>query len=98
MLNALQNRIIIHPENCRGCRRCEMACAWTDQGLVNPRLAGIRIWKLEDEGKDYPVFNQLCLDSFCGKELPEERGSGVPACVGSCLFNALEMAGGNGNE
>ncbi|MBF7081726.1 hypothetical protein IT084_01855 [Desulfallas sp. Bu1-1] len=94
----LQNRIVTHPEKCRGCRRCEMACSWTDQGLMNPRLAGIRIWKLEDEGKDYPVLNQQCLDNFCGKELREQKNTGIPACVGSCLFGALEMAGGFENE
>ena len=80
----LQDRIITHPEKCRGCRRCEMACAWTDQGLINPRLAGIRIWKLEEEGKDYPVLNQQCLDKFCGKELPGQRARGIQIGRASC--------------
>lgn len=86
-------RIEICPENCRGCRRCEMACSWTGYGTVNPRLAGIRIWKLEEEGKDYPVFNQLCLDKFCGKADPRRKREDEPLCVTSCLFGGIRMTG-----
>lgn len=66
--------ININPEKCRGCRRCEVACSWTPSGRINPRLAGIRIWKDEGRGRDYPVINQQCLDNFCGKEHPARRG------------------------
>lgn len=87
--------IIVNNEKCRGCRRCEMACSWTPGGLTNPRLSGIRIWKTEDQGKDTPVFNQVCLDQFCGKEHPDKKGSGVPLCVSTCLFGALEVEVGS---
>ncbi|MCL6611739.1 MAG: hypothetical protein K6T66_09405 [Peptococcaceae bacterium] len=85
-------RIEVHPENCRGCRRCEVACSWTEYGTVNPRLAGIRIWKLEEEGKVYPVFNQTCLDRFCGKADPGKKMDDEPLCVTSCLFGGIKMA------
>ncbi len=42
--------IRIIPENCRGCRRCQVACSSYDPGPLNPRLAGIQILQLEDEG------------------------------------------------
>jgi len=83
--------IIVNSEKCRGCRRCEMACSWKSDGLTNPRMAGIRIWKTEAEGKDTPVFNQICLDQFCGKEHPDKKGSGIPLCVTTCLFGALTV-------
>jgi len=83
--------ITVHPEKCRGCRRCEMACAWNPNGLTNPRMAGISIWKTESQGKDLPVFNQTCLDQFCGKEHPDKPGSGIPLCVSTCLFGALTV-------
>lgn len=89
----LQDLITVHPEYCRGCRRCEMACAWWGQSAANPRMAAIRVWKVEEEGKDYPVLSQQCLDAFCGKELPGRAGGKVPACVASCLFGALETTG-----
>jgi Fe-S-cluster-containing dehydrogenase component len=88
-------RIVIHEDQCRGCRRCEMACSWQESGASNPRLAGIRIWKEEERGKDYPVLNQQCGETFCGREEPwSPKGSRVPRCVAVCLFGALEMGGG----
>ncbi len=83
--------IIVHQEKCRGCRRCEIACSWNVGGITNPRLAGINIWKTEESGKDVPVFSQICLDQFCGKEHPKHKGSGIPLCVSTCLFGALTV-------
>ena len=81
--------IHVDQEKCRGCRRCEVACSWKAGGSINPRLAGIHVWKDEESGKDYPVVNQQCMDRFCGKEHPARRGGGVPLCVATCLFGAL---------
>lgn len=81
----------IDNNKCRGCRRCEMACSWSNSGTTNPRLAGIKIKKNEEEGKDYPVFNQTCFDQFCGKEHSAEKGNGVPLCVTTCLFGAIAI-------
>jgi Fe-S-cluster-containing dehydrogenase component len=80
--------IKIVPENCRGCRRCQVACSSHDPGPLNPRLAGIQILRLEDEGGDYPVLNMECQERFCGKASPGDR---KPACVTACLFGTLEM-------
>jgi Fe-S-cluster-containing dehydrogenase component len=79
------------PENCRGCRRCQVACSWNDPGPLNPRLAGIHILRLNQGGIDYPVINQECLERFCGKTTPGKEEALEPACVGACLFGALEM-------
>ena len=90
MSSASSIRITI--ENCRGCRRCQVACSSYDPGPLNPRLAGIQILRLEDESGDHPVINMECLERFCGKSLPEHREARKPACVSACLFGALEMA------
>jgi Fe-S-cluster-containing dehydrogenase component len=82
--------IKIHPENCRGCRRCQVACSWHDPGPLNPRFAGIRILSLDDGGTDYPVINMECLERFCGKQHPRCKNALEPACVSACLFGALE--------
>ncbi|MFW6054302.1 MAG: hypothetical protein ACOC9D_00245 [Thermodesulfobacteriota bacterium] len=83
--------ILITPENCRGCRRCEIACSWQDPGPLNPRLAGIHIMKLDNGGIDYPVINDSCQDRFCGKASPGNSGRNIPTCVGACLFEALTI-------
>ena len=88
MSNGTSIKII--PENCRGCRRCQVACSSYDPGPLNPRLAGIQILRLENEGGDYPVINMECLEEFCGKINPRNTDL-KPACVSACLFGALEM-------
>ncbi|MFO7875080.1 MAG: hypothetical protein R6U55_00665 [Desulfovermiculus sp.] len=88
-----QPRILIHPENCRGCRRCEIACVWRDQGSLNPRLAGIHILQLDNDGIDYPTLNTECQDRFCGKTSPAAMHPEEPACVTACLFQALTLNG-----
>ncbi len=90
MNHSVSIRII--PENCRGCRRCQVACSFYDPGPLNPRLAGIQILRLENGGSDYPVMNMECLERFCGKAHPEDKEQ-RPACVTACLFGALEMTG-----
>ena len=83
--------IKIVPENCRGCRRCQVACSSYDQGPLNPRLAGIQILRLEDESGDYPVLNIECQERSCGKVSARNGAAGKPACVAACLFGTLEM-------
>lgn len=88
--------IVINEEKCRGCRRCEVACSWTEDGYSNPRLAGIKVMRLEDKGKDFPTITQQCLEKFCGKLHPwQPRDSEVPRCVATCLFGALMMKEGD---
>jgi len=81
--------ITIAEENCRGCRRCQIACSSYDPGPLNPRLAGIQVLRLE-EGGDYPVINIECLERFCGKVHPGATED-KPACVAACLFGALSV-------
>jgi len=83
--------IKINPENCRGCRRCQVACSSHDPGPLNPRLAGVQILRLEDGACDQPVINVECLERFCGKVSSHDTTGRKPACVSACLFGALEM-------
>ncbi|MFO8031403.1 MAG: hypothetical protein R6U22_02560 [Desulfohalobiaceae bacterium] len=90
--------VLIQAENCRGCRRCEVACATMDRPPFNPRRAGIRVLKDEAEGSEYPVLNMECLERFCGKQIPGAQGALEPACVTACLFQALQMPKEDGDE
>ncbi|MCJ8502968.1 hypothetical protein [Desulfatitalea alkaliphila] len=92
MTNAINIKIIA--DNCRGCRRCQLACSWHDPGPLNPRLAGITILRLDDGATDYPLINMECLERFCGKQNRRPEDATIdritPACVDACLFGALE--------
>lgn len=81
--------IIVNQDKCRGCRRCEVACAWQNKTDFNPRFSGIKIMKLDNEGVDYPVLNVECQNNFCGKVSAGRSREYEPACVTACIFNAL---------
>ncbi len=83
--------ICIDETQCRGCRRCEAACAGHDRPPFNPRRAGVRVIKDEEQGRDTPVLNMECLERFCGKQEPGAAGALEPACVTACLFGGLQM-------
>jgi Fe-S-cluster-containing dehydrogenase component len=89
MSNGIPVKII--PDNCRGCRRCEIACSWHGRGPLNPRLAGIKIMKLDQGATDYPVLDMECLEHFCGKVDTAREREFEPACVSACLFGALKI-------
>jgi Fe-S-cluster-containing dehydrogenase component len=88
MANDISIKIV--PENCRGCRRCQVACSWHDIGPLNPRLAGINILRLDDGATDYPIINMECMQRFCGKQDTRSKNALEPACVSACLFGALK--------
>jgi Fe-S-cluster-containing dehydrogenase component len=88
--------IQIKPENCRGCRRCQVACSSHDPGPLNPRFAGIHILKMDNGGQDHPVINMECMERFCGKQDNTKKHAFEPACVSACLFGALESSAGKG--
>lgn len=90
--------IKINSDNCRGCRRCEMACSWQENGMINPKNAGIKIHILDEVGKHLPVLNQQCYEAFCGKEPKEVAGQGIPSCVFACAFDALTMGNTDDNQ
>ncbi len=85
-------QINIIPENCRGCRGCETACAWWDKPPFNPRRAGERIWNLErmfncreglDKKDDYPPERLM--------QEPIKNGSSQGESLNREKYNALLM-------
>lgn len=84
-------KLVVDADKCRGCRRCEMACAWREDSC-NPRMASVRIVKDEAAGKDRPFLSQQCLDSFCGRQHPFRNiGEKIPACASACLFGGISV-------
>lgn len=68
-------RFIVNPEVCTGCRTCELACAFTH--AIDGKPGKSRIYPLAAGYKDLwvPVVCLQCED---------------PACVKSCLVDALK--------
>ena len=66
--------LVSYPENCTGCRFCEMICSLYHEGVVNTNKARLRIQK-PDIMRDIPLVCTQCItcgDSCCVQACPEE--------------------------
>ena len=72
----MNSRFIVTPNLCTGCRTCELACSFAH--AIDGKPARSRIYPLDGSFKDLyvPVVCLQCED---------------PACVKSCLVNAIRM-------
>jgi carbon-monoxide dehydrogenase iron sulfur subunit len=72
----MNSRFIVNPSLCTGCRTCELACSFTH--AIDGRPGRSRIYPLPGGFKDLyvPVICLQCED---------------PACVKSCLVNAITL-------
>ena len=70
-----QKIIIFNPDECGGCRTCEMVCSWSHNiGVIRPSLSRVHVLKEEKEGLNFAVFCQQCE---------------VPPCVEACPVDAM---------
>ena len=57
--------IVVHPERCSGCERCQVNCSFFHTGCVGRSRSRIRVVKIEEQGLDYPVLCQQCKERYC---------------------------------
>ena len=58
-------------KNCTGCRVCESICAFSHEGVINPRLSRIKITPLgEYEENQKAIICHQCKDAECVKACP----------------------------
>ncbi len=62
--------LVINPEKCTGCRKCEMVCSVFHYGEINPGRSLIKVKKWEHIGLYLPVTCQSCNEPFCTKVCP----------------------------
>ncbi len=57
--------IMIHADKCTGCRNCELACSFKQEGLFRPILSRVHAYTWEREGLSVPMMCQHCDDAPC---------------------------------
>jgi Fe-S-cluster-containing dehydrogenase component len=71
--------IVIIPDNCRGCRSCQLACSFARHGVFNPSKSVIVMERdVETEHMAPVILPRSC--NLCG---------GDPACVKACPYEAM---------
>jgi Fe-S-cluster-containing dehydrogenase component len=70
---------VILPDQCRGCRSCQLACSFARTREYNPSASCIALDRDLQTEKTAPLIRSLCCD-LCG---------GKPACVTACTYGAI---------
>ncbi len=58
-------KLIFNPDLCTGCRACELACSFVNEGVFSPTKARIRVVKFDRDGIDIPIGCEHCEDAPC---------------------------------
>jgi anaerobic carbon-monoxide dehydrogenase iron sulfur subunit len=95
----------LDPAKCSGCRRCEVHCSFFHSGRVGRSASRIKVVKIEDQGLDYPVVCQGCLERYCTEcpveairigsageiQIDPELCTGCGTCESLCPVGAIEL-------
>lgn len=100
--------ILIRPELCSGCARCEVACAFAHHRRTGRALSRIKVVRFEETGIDSAVTCRQCAGRPC-LECPQQalavgsrgeivleprRCTSCGACAAACPIGAIEMVDG----
>jgi Fe-S-cluster-containing dehydrogenase component len=66
MLKAL----VIDPGKCTGCKQCEMACSYENEGAFNPARSRIRVFDFHQEARFVPYTCTQCAEAWCQQACP----------------------------
>jgi len=67
----LNKFLTVNYNKCTGCRLCEIACAWNNEGVTNTEMSRIKVYSYYP-GIDIPMFCMKCSDVPCVASCPAE--------------------------
>lgn len=108
----MQRSLNLDPGKCTGCRQCEMACSYENEGVFNPSKSRIRVFTFEDEGKFVPYTCTQCAEAWCmhacpvdairvnletgAKEVHTDVCVGCKVCTIACPFGTINYSTDSG--
>jgi anaerobic carbon-monoxide dehydrogenase iron sulfur subunit len=108
----MQRSLNLDPGKCTGCRQCEMACSYENEGVFNPSKSRIRVFTFEAEGKFVPYTCTQCAEAWCmhacpvdairvnmdtgAKEVHTDVCVGCKVCTIACPFGTINYSSSSG--
>ena len=108
----MQRSLSIDPGKCTGCRQCEMACSYENEGLFNPSKSRIRVFTFDADARFVPYTCTQCAEAWCmqscpvdaikvnaltgAKEVHTELCVGCKVCTIACPFGTINYNAASG--
>lgn len=108
----MQRSLNIDPGKCTGCRQCEMACSYENEGVFNPSKSRIRVFTFDAEARFVPYTCTQCAEAWCmqacpvdaikvnaltgAKEVLNELCVGCKVCTIACPFGTINYNASSG--
>jgi len=57
--------LLMDPEKCSGCKRCELVCSFVKEKIFSPVRSRVQLVKIRETGTNIPVVCQQCTEPVC---------------------------------
>ena len=108
----MQLALSIDVAKCTGCKQCELACSYENEGVFNPSKSRIRVFDFHEDARFVPYTCTQCDEAWCQQACPvnaitTDAASGVKnvndnVCVGckvctiACPFGTINYNASTG--
>ena len=68
----MQRALVIDPGKCTGCKQCELACSYENEGVFNPAKSRIRVFDFHQNARFVPYTCTQCDEAWCQQACPTD--------------------------
>ncbi|MCI0548539.1 MAG: 4Fe-4S dicluster domain-containing protein [Candidatus Rokubacteria bacterium] len=96
--------LVLYPERCTGCLRCELACSYMQTGMYQPAKSVIRVSPFEGHTSYAPYTCTQCAEGWCmtacpvgaiqinaagAKDVVDDQCVGCKLCTIACPYGTM---------